>query len=46
MIEAFKFRAQAILSLLEKKHPPWFTQFEFEYFFSLFYIMGTQGIYI
>jgi hypothetical protein len=22
MIEAFKFRAQAILSLLEKKHPP------------------------
>jgi hypothetical protein len=33
-IKAFKFRAQAIFSLLEKKRPPpWFTKFEFEYFF-------------
>jgi hypothetical protein len=46
-IKAFKFRAQAIFSVLEKNPPPWlFTKFEFEYSFSSFYIMGTQGIYI
>jgi hypothetical protein len=32
MIKAFKFRAQAIFSLLEKT-PPWFTKFELEKFF-------------
>jgi hypothetical protein len=45
MIETFKFRAQAIFSLLEKT-PPWFTKFEFEKLFSLFYIISTQGSYI
>jgi hypothetical protein len=29
-----------------KRHPPWFTKFEFEKFFSLFYIISTQGSYI
>jgi hypothetical protein len=46
MIKAFKFRAQAIFSLLEKAHPPWFTKFEFEKLFSLFYIISTQRSYI
>jgi hypothetical protein len=32
-IKAFKFRAQAIFSLLEKTTPPRFTKFEFEKFF-------------
>ena len=45
MIEAFKFRAQAIFSLL-KRHTPWFTKFEFEKFFPFFYIISTQGSYI
>ena len=40
MIKAFKFRAQAISSLLEDT-PPWFTKFEFENFFLLFYIIST-----
>jgi hypothetical protein len=40
-IKAFKFRTQAIFSLLEKT-PPWFTKFEFENFFSLFYIISTH----
>ena len=39
MIKAFKFRAQAVFSLLEKTHPPWLTKFEFEKFFSLLYII-------
>ena len=46
MIKAFIFRAQAIFSLLEKTPPPWFTKFEFEKFFSLFYIISTQRSYI
>ena len=29
-----------------KRHPPWFTKFEFEKFFSLFYIISTQRSYI
>ena len=30
-----------------KRHPPpWFTKFEFEKFFSLFYIISTQRYYI
>jgi hypothetical protein len=29
-----------------KKHTPWFTKFEFEKFFSLFYIISTQRNYI
>jgi hypothetical protein len=37
--------ARAIFSLLEKTHP-WFTKFEFEKFFSLFYIISTQRSYI
>jgi hypothetical protein len=37
MIKAFKFRAEAIFSVLEKTHPPWFPKFEFDNFFSLFY---------
>ena len=41
-----KFRAQAIFSLLEKTPPPWFTKFEFENFFSLFYIISAQRSYI
>ena len=45
MIKAFKFRAQAIFSLLEKT-PPWFTKFQFEKFFSLFHIISTQRSYI
>jgi hypothetical protein len=45
MIKAFKFRAQAIFSLLEKTPPPWFTKFEFENFFLLFYILSTQRNY-
>jgi hypothetical protein len=48
MIKAFKSRAQAIFSLFEKtpSPPPWFTEFEFEKLFSLFYIISTQGSYI
>ena len=34
MIKAFKFRGNDT--------PPWFTKFEFEKFFSLFYIISTQ----
>jgi hypothetical protein len=45
MIKAFKFRAQAIFSLLEKT-PPWFKKFKFEKLFSLFYIISTQRTYI
>jgi hypothetical protein len=45
MITTFKFCARAIFSLLEKT-PPWFTKFEFENFFSLFYIISTQISYI
>jgi hypothetical protein len=45
-IKAFKSRAQAIFSLSEKTHPPWFTKFVFEKFFSLFYIISTQRSYI
>jgi hypothetical protein len=45
MIKAFKFRAQAILSCW-KDTPLWFTKFEFEKLFSLFYIISTQGSYI
>jgi hypothetical protein len=38
-IKAFKIRAQAIFSLLEKKHhPAWSTKFEFEYFLLLYII--------
>jgi hypothetical protein len=44
-IKAFKFRAQAIFSLLEKTLP-WFTKFEFEKFFSIFYLISTQRSYI
>ena len=44
MIKAFKFRAQAIFSLLEKTHTP--PTKEFEKFFSLFYIISTQISYI
>jgi hypothetical protein len=29
-----------------KRHTPWFTKFEFEKFFSLFYIISTQRNYI
>jgi hypothetical protein len=29
-----------------KRHTPWFTKFEFEKFFSLFYILSTQRSYI
>ena len=29
-----------------KRHPPWFTKFEFEKFFSLFYLISTQRSYI
>ena len=29
-----------------KRHTPWFTKFEFENFFSLFYIISTQIYYI
>ena len=46
MIKAFKFRAQAIFSLLEKTPPPWFTKFEFEKCFPFFYIISTQRSYI
>jgi hypothetical protein len=46
MIKAFKFRAQAIFSLLEKTPPPWFTKFELGKFFSLFYLISTQRSYI
>jgi hypothetical protein len=48
MIKAFKFCAEAIFSLLEKTPPPppWFTKFEFEKFFSLFYIISTKRSYI
>ena len=47
MITAFKFCARAIFSLLEKTPPPpWFTKFEFEKCFSLFYIISTQRSYI
>jgi hypothetical protein len=45
MIKAFKFCVQVISSLLEKT-PPWFTKFEFEKLFSLFYITSTQRSYI
>jgi hypothetical protein len=47
-IKDFKSRAQAIFSLLEKTHTytPWFTKFEFEKIFSLFYIISTQRNYI
>ena len=45
MIKAFKFRAQAIFSLLEKTPPPpWFTKFEFQ--IPFFYIISTQRSYI
>jgi hypothetical protein len=56
MIKVFKFRAQAIFSLLEfektqisflvrleKTHPPGSQNLSF---FSLFYIISTQGSYI
>ena len=43
MIKAFKFRVQAIVG---KDTPPWFTKFEFENFFSFFYIISTQRNYI
>jgi hypothetical protein len=46
MIKTFKFHAQAIFSLLEKTPPPWFTKFEFDNFFPLFYIISTQRNYI
>jgi hypothetical protein len=48
MIKAFKFRAQAIFSLLEKsqKTPPWFTKFEFENFFiSILDYKYTKKLY-
>ena len=47
MIEVFKSRAQTIFSLLEKTSPPpaWFTKFENENFFSLFYIRNIQRSY-
>jgi hypothetical protein len=35
MIKAFKFRAKAIFSLLEKTPPPWLTKFEFDKFFFI-----------
>jgi hypothetical protein len=47
MIKAFRFCAQAIFSLLEKTHAPaWFTKFEFDNFFLLFYIISTHRSYI
>ena len=46
IIKAFRFRAQAIFSLLEKKHPPGLHNLSSSIFFIIFYIMGTQGIYI
>ena len=46
-IKAFKFRAQAIFSLMEKNPPPLVSKiFEFENFFSLLYIISTQRSYI
>ena len=43
----YKKQLKAIYSLLEKTlPPPWFTKFEFEKFFSLFYIISTQRNYI
>jgi hypothetical protein len=46
MIKAFKFRAQAIFILLEKTHPPGSQNLSSRNFFSLFYIISTQGSYI
>jgi hypothetical protein len=45
MITALKFCARAIL-ICWKRHTPWFTKFEFEKFFSLFYIISCQRSYI
>jgi hypothetical protein len=46
-IKAFKFRAQAVFSLWEKKQARHGLHNLSSVFFpSLFYIMGTQGIYI
>jgi hypothetical protein len=44
-IKAFKIRAQAIFSLLEKKHHPGLQSLSSS-IFLLLYIMGTQGINI
>jgi hypothetical protein len=42
MIKSFRFRAQAIFNFAGEDTPPWFTKYEFEKFFSLFYIISTQ----
>jgi hypothetical protein len=45
MIKAFKFRAQAIFSLMEKTHTPG-SQNLSSRIFSLFYIISTQISYV
>jgi hypothetical protein len=45
-IKAFKFRAQAIFSLLEKHPPPRLQNLSSRIFSPLFYIISTQRYYI
>jgi hypothetical protein len=46
MIKAFKFRAQANFSLLEKTHPPGSQNLNSRIFFPLFYMISTQRSHI
>jgi hypothetical protein len=46
MIKAFKFRAQAIFSLLENTHPPGSQNLSPRILVSLFYIIYPKNLYI